>query len=206
MTLDRRQALRTLAFGSIGAVAAPAWAETLAEIARGHADHAHTAVAAAAEAAPWAPKVFDAHQNDTVVVLSELIIPQTDTPGAKAAKVNEFVDLVLDDASESDRKQFLKGLAWMDARSQELFGTDFVSAAPEQQTALLDLIAWRKNQSPELNAGIQFFAFCRRMVADAYYTTPIGFKEVGFMGNGAVSQFSVPKEALEYAMKRSGLG
>src|SRR5438034_3187091 len=108
MTLDRRQALRTLAFGSIGAVAAPAWAETLAEIARGHADHAHTAVAAAAEAAPWAPKVFDAHQNDTVVVLSELIIPQTDTPGAKAAKVNEFVDLVLDDASESDRKQFLK--------------------------------------------------------------------------------------------------
>ena len=44
------------------------------------------------------------------------------------------------------------------------------------------------------------------MVADAYYTSPIGFKEVGYMGNGALSQLSVPQEALDYAMKRSGLG
>ncbi|PYQ02388.1 MAG: transcriptional initiation protein Tat [Acidobacteria bacterium] len=177
MTLDRRQALRTLAFGSIGAVAAPAWAETLAEIARGHADHAHTAVAAAAEAAPWAPKVFDAHQNDTVVVLSELIIPQTDTPGAKAAKVNEFVDLVLDDASESDRKQFLKGLAWMDARSQELFGTDFVSAAPEQQTALLTILASPKNKAFEDQVGIDFFNAIKGLTITGYYTSEIGMKQ-----------------------------
>ena len=177
MTLDRRQALRTLAFGGIGAVAAPAWAETLAEIARDHADHAHTAVAAAAEAAPWAPKVFDAHQNETVVVLSEMIIPQTDTPGAKAAKVNEFVDLVLDDASESDRKQFLKGLAWMDARAQELFGADFVSAAPEQQTALLTILASAKNKAFEDQAGIDFFNAIKGLTITGYYTSEIGMKQ-----------------------------
>jgi hypothetical protein len=177
MTLDRRQALRTLAFGGIGAVAAPAWAETLAEIARAHADHAHTAVTAAAEAAPWAPKVFDAHQNETVVVLSELIIPQTDTPGAKAAKVNEFVDLVLSDASESDRKQFLKGLAWMDARSQELFGTDFVSAAPEQQTALLTILASPKNKAFEDQVGIDFFKAIKGLTITGYYTSEIGMKQ-----------------------------
>jgi hypothetical protein len=177
MTLDRRQALRTLAFGGIGAVAAPAWAETLAEIARDHADHAHTAVAAAAEAAPWAPKVFDAHQNETVVVLSELIIPQTDTPGAKAAKVNEFVDLVLSDASESDRKQFLKGLAWMDARSQELFGTDFVSASPEQQTALLTILASPKNKAFEDQVGIEFFNAVKGLTITGYYTSEIGMKQ-----------------------------
>ena len=177
MTLDRRQALRTLAFGGIGAVAAPAWAETLAEIARGHADHAHTAVTAAAEAAPWAHKVFDAHQNETVVVLSEMIIPQTDTPGAKAAKVNEFVDLVLDDASESDRKQFLKGLAWMDARSQELFGTDFVSAAPEQQTALLTILASPKNKAFEDQVGIDFFNAIKGLTITGYYTSEIGMKQ-----------------------------
>jgi hypothetical protein len=177
MTLDRRQALRTLAFGGIGAVAAPAWAETLAEIARGHADHAHTAVTAVAEAAPWAPKVFDAHQNETVVVLSEMIIPQTDTPGARAAKVNEFVDLVLDDASESDRKQFLKGLAWMDARSQELFGTDFVSAAPEQQTALLTILASPKNKAFEDQVGIDFFNAIKGLTITGYYTSEIGMKQ-----------------------------
>ena len=177
MTLDRRQALRTLAFGSIGAVAAPAWAETLAEIARGHADHAHTAVAAAAEAAPWAPKVFDAHQNDTVVVLSELIIPQTDTPGAKAAKVNEFIDLVLDDANETERKQFLSGLAWMDGRSQELFGTDFASAAPEQETALLTIVASPKNKAFEDQVGIDFFKAIKALTITGYYTSEIGMKQ-----------------------------
>ncbi len=177
MTLDRRQALRTLAFGSIGAVAAPAWAETLAEIARDHADHAHTAVATAAEAAPWAPKVFDAHQNETVIVLSELIIPQTDTPGAKAAKVNEFIDLVLDDANESERKQFLKGLAWMDARSQELFGADFVSASPEQQTALLTILASPKNKAFEDQVGIDFFNAIKGLTITGYYTSEIGMKQ-----------------------------
>jgi len=177
MTLDRRQALRTLAFGGIGAVAAPAWAETLAEIARAHADHAHTAVAAAAEAAPWAPKVFNARQNEMVVLLSEMIIPQTDTPGAKAAKVNEFIDLVLDDANETERKQFLNGLAWMDGRSQELFGTDFVSAAPEQQTALLTIVASPKNKAFEDQVGIDFFKAIKALTITGYYTSEIGMKQ-----------------------------
>jgi hypothetical protein len=169
--------LRTLAFGGIGAVAAPAWAETLAEIARDHADHAHTAVAAAAEAAPWAPKVFNAHQNETVVLLSEMIIPQTDTPGAKAAKVNEFIDLVLDDANETERKQFLNGLSWMNGRSQELFGTDFVSAAPEQQTALLTIVASPKNKAFEDQVGIDFFKAIKALTITGYYTSEIGMKQ-----------------------------
>ena len=83
---------------------------------------------------------------------------------------------------------------------------NFVDAAPEQQTALLELIAYRKNASPELNPGIEFFAWARRMVVDAYYTTPIGYKEVGYMGNTAMSHFSVPQEAVDYVMKRSPLG
>jgi len=177
MTLDRRQALRTLAFGGIGAVAAPAWAEALAAIARDHADHAHAALASAAETAPWAPKVFNAHQNETVVLLSEMIIPQTDTPGAKAAKVNEFIDLVLDDANEAERKQFLNGLAWMDGRSQELFGTDFVSAAPEQQTALLTIVASSKNKAFEDQVGTEFFKAIKALTITGYYTSEIGMKQ-----------------------------
>lgn len=177
MTLDRRQALRTLAFGGIGAVAAPAWAEALAALARDHADHAHAALAAAAEAAPWTPKVFNAHQNDTVVLLTEMIIPQTDTPGAKAAKVNEFIDLVLDDANETERKQFLNGLAWMDGRSQELFGTDFVSAAPDQQTALLTIVASPKNKAFEDQVGTEFFKAIKALTITGYYTSEIGMKQ-----------------------------
>ncbi len=177
MTLDRRQALRTLAFGGIGAVAAPAWAEALAAIARDHADHAHAALASAAETAPWSPKVFNAHQNETVVLLSEMIIPQTDTPGAKAAKVNEFIDLVLDDANEAERKQFLNGLAWLDGRSQELFGSDFVSAAPDQQTALLTIVASSKNKAFEDQVGTEFFKAIKALTITGYYTSEIGMKQ-----------------------------
>ena len=177
MTLDRRQALRTLAFGGIGAVAAPAWAEALAALARDHADHAHAALAAAAEAAPWTPKVFNAHQNDTFVMLTEMIIPRTDTPGAKAAKVNEFIDLVLDDANETERKQFLNGLAWMDGRSQELFGTGFVSAAPDQQTALLTIVASPKNKAFEDQVGTEFFKAIKALTITGYYTSEIGMKQ-----------------------------
>jgi len=177
MTLDRRQALRTLAFGGIGAVAAPAWAEKLAELARDHSEHAHAALAAAAETTAWAPKVLDAHQNETVVILSELIIPQTETPGAKAAKVNEFIDLVLAGADQAERKQFLKGLAWMDGRSQELFGADFASAAPDQQTALLTILASPKNKAFEDQLGIDFFNVVKAMTITGYYTSEIGMKQ-----------------------------
>jgi hypothetical protein len=190
MTLDRRQALRTLAFGGIGAIAAPAWAEKLAERARDHSEHAHAALAAAAETAAWAPKVLDAHQNQTVIVLSELIIPQTDTPGAKAAKVNEFIDWVLQDADERDRKEFLKGLAWMDGRSQELFGTDFASAAPDQQTALLTILASPRNKAFEDQAGIDFFKAIKALTITGYYTSEIGLgQELGDDGQLFLLEF-----------------
>jgi glucoside 3-dehydrogenase (cytochrome c) hitch-hiker subunit len=177
MTLDRRQALRTLALGSVGTVAAPAWAEKLVELARDHAEHAPAAPAAAGEAVAWTPRVFDAHQNDTVVVLSELIIPQTDTPGAKTAKVNEFIDLVLSGADQAERKQFLKGLAWMDGRSQELFGADFASAASDQQTALLTILASPKNKAFEDQLGIDFFNAFKAITITGYYTSEIGMKQ-----------------------------
>jgi hypothetical protein len=188
MTLDRRQALRTLAFGGIGAVAAPAWAEKLADLARDHSAHAHEALAA--EAASWSPKVLDAHQNETVVVLSELIIPQTETPGAKAAKVNEFIDWVLQDADERDRKEFLKGLTWIDGRSQELFGTDFAAAAPEQQTALLTILASAKNRAFEDQTGIDFFKAIKALTITGYYTSEIGMtKELGDDGQVFLLEF-----------------
>jgi len=64
-------------------------------------------------------KALDAHQNATVVTISELIIPQTDTPGAKAARVNEFIDLIVAEWYDQEQKStFLTGLADVDRRSQ----------------------------------------------------------------------------------------
>ena len=74
--MQRRDALKRLAMASLTAATAPAWATTLSDIA-----HAHAASAPLQAGVTWEPKVFTPHQNETVVTLTELIIPQTDTAG-----------------------------------------------------------------------------------------------------------------------------
>src|SRR5215472_9258823 len=113
-TVNRREALKRLAIGSVSAATLPVWVESLSAFA---AQHARTQPRKTAVKTVWTPKVFTAHQNATVIVLTELIIPQTDTPGAKAAKVNEFIDGVLADAKAGERQRFLEGLTWIDGRA-----------------------------------------------------------------------------------------
>src|ERR1700682_2059489 len=75
-------------------------------------------------------RTLNPHQNATVTTIAEIIIPQTDTPGAKAARVNEFIDLILTEwYDEEEKSVFLTGLTEVDAHSQDLFGKDFVDCA-----------------------------------------------------------------------------
>src|SRR5690349_10841862 len=96
----RREALRHIAFSGAAVVSAPGWVEHLLAIADQHAAHRRTTRAAAPAA--WAPKVLNAHQNELVTTVSELIIPATDTPGATAAQVNRYIDDVVADAKPAD--------------------------------------------------------------------------------------------------------
>jgi gluconate 2-dehydrogenase gamma chain len=170
------------------------------------AQHVHNAVAQdkTAQKGTYQPKALTAHEYATLRRLSDLIIPADEhSKGALEAGAADFIDFLCA-ASDEMRDIYTGGLAWLDGETRRRYqGSDFVSSKPEQQTTVLDVIAWRKNETPELNPGIQFFSWARRMVADAYYTSPIGFKELGYMGNAVLAQFSVPQEALDYALKRS---
>ncbi len=168
--------------------------------------HVHQAVAEETQGGPYQPKALTAHEYATVQRLSDLIVPADEhSKGALDAGSADFIDFLCH-ASEEMRNIYSGGILWLDSAMQHRYQKNFVDASPEQQTALLDLIAYRRNATPELNPGIEFFAWARRMVVDAYYTTPIGYKEVGYMGNTAVAHFSVPQEAVDYVMKRSPLG
>jgi glucoside 3-dehydrogenase (cytochrome c) hitch-hiker subunit len=173
--LGRRDALRRVTLGGLGAASLPAWVEVLAGLAeaRGH-EHAN---APAAVAADWKPKFLDAHQDETVTVLAELIIPATDTAGGKAALVNRFVDAVLADAEEPERREFLRGLRWLDARTRELFGAEFAKAGPDQQAALLTILSSDKNQSLGDEIGRDFFQAVKAMTITGYYTSEVGMKQ-----------------------------
>jgi hypothetical protein len=194
---SRRDLLRT-----IGAALAAQGALSAQET-----EHVHHTVMQAKAAGKYQPKALTAHEFATLQRLADVIIPADDrSPGALEAGAADFIDFLCA-ASDEMKDIYTGGLAWIDDQMRHRYdGKDFLAASPSSQTAFLDLIAFRKNASPELNPGIEFFSWARRMVADAYYTSPIGMKELGFMGNSAMTEFQVPKEAIEYALKRSPLG
>ena len=125
-------------------------------------------------------------QNEIVLAMSDVMIPATDTPGAKAARVNEFVDLILTDwATVEERKIFLEGLAEADRKSNTLFGHGYAAATPDEQAAIVqifdeELATTRNEQMPEQVRSWEvtllhpFFAQMRRLVLVGYYTSPIG--------------------------------
>jgi gluconate 2-dehydrogenase gamma chain len=187
MSVSRREAIRKLGMGGVAAAAAPSWVEALTELAQGHI---HPAPAPAAAAADWKPKVLNADQDATVVVLSELIIPATETPGAKAALVSRFVDAVLEDADEHERKEFLRGLEWTNLKSRELFGADFKSATAAQQTELLTVMSSDKPATSGELLGRDFFKAIKSLTITGYYTSEIGMKqELGDDGQVFFAEF-----------------
>lgn len=140
----------------------------------------------------YALRTLNPHQNATVVTMTDLIIPATDTPGAKGAKVNEFIDLILTEwATEDERTNFLKGLAGVDKESNEIFGKDFVDASAEQQTALLrsmddaampgERVRPRRNPINPADRDRQlrgnFWTVFKGITLHGYYTSEIGFSQ-----------------------------
>jgi hypothetical protein len=177
--MQRRDVLKMLASGAV----LPVFSSPLADFFR---------EAQAQTGAGYKLRTLNPHQNATVVVLTDLIIPETDTPGAKAARVNEFIDVILTEwATEAERLNFLAGLAGIDKQSQELFGKDFIDATPPQQVTLLRAMddyatsergeyhAKHGNTVPELDAHLKgnFYDVLRGITLHGYYTSEIGFTQ-----------------------------
>lgn len=138
----------------------------------------------------WRPRFLTDHENETVTLLSELIIPATDTPGAKAARVNQYIDFSLSRAAEDVRGRFRQGLAWIDRKSRELWGKHFIEAEPGVQTELLKSIADANEGSKEDPVGLEFFKdFKQRTVVGYYSSREAMLDELGYAGNMYLSEF-----------------
>lgn len=167
--------------------------------------HHMAAQSAGAAGAPYRPKTFSVDEYRTLERLTDLIIPvENGAPGAVAAGCAAWIDTI---SSENEQLQgiYRRGFTWLDAAMRERGARDFLSATPGEQTALLDLIAYRRNETAELAPGIEFFTWVRRMTVDAFYTSEIGIRDVGYKGNSPMASYPEPTEAIAYALKRSGL-
>lgn len=172
------------------------------------AQHVHEQAAAAKQktGGVYKPRLFNAHEYSTVRRLAELIIPADDVSGsAVEAGAPEFIDLIGANNDEMGT-QLTGGVAWLDRAAEKQSGKAFIDLSAADQTKLLDSIAFRKSATPETQAGVVFFDWMRRLTADAFYTSPIGVKDIGYLGNKGMTTFQVPAAAITYAVKRSGLG
>ena len=218
----RRELIKALAFAVVATGGIIEDAEA--------AQHVHEeAVSKAKATGTYGPKEMSAAEFKTLGRLAELIVPADDVSGsALDAGAPAFIDLLC-----SQNKQLAAiyhgGLAWLDAEMNKTYSKSFVNATVAQQTAMLDLLVdadkserVRMGESDVVKrsdfreftdytfkqvhpqaAGAKFFDWVRRMTVDAFYTSPIGMKDIGYMGNKAYSKYEVPKESLEYAMKHS---
>lgn len=125
----------------------------------------------------WRRGLFTPQQVQTVDQLSEIIIPATTTPGAHAAGVAAFIELMVSDwYSEEDRAAFMNGLADVDTRSTRASGRVFLDASPEEQMALvreLDAEAVAGSDQP----STPFFRRFKALTIYGYFTSEVGVQD-----------------------------
>jgi hypothetical protein len=161
--------------------------------------------ARAAAGGVYTPKALSAQAYRTLERLTDLIIPvENGAPGALAAGAAAWIDMMAGE-NEQLKSIYTQGLAWLDEAMVQRGAKNFLSADSGQQAALLDLIAYRRNESPELAPGIQFFSWARRMTVDAFYTSEIGIRDIDFRGNTELTSYPAPTQAIAYALEKSGL-
>jgi gluconate 2-dehydrogenase gamma chain len=129
--ITRRDALARVAYLLGGAVSASTVAGLLAGC-----DGRRSAASAA-----WQPRTLSQEQSEMVLSMGEIILPTTDTPGARAARVDRFIDTMLTDYHpEALRARFVAGLDRADARARRAFGAGYLELPPERQSELVQAL------------------------------------------------------------------
>jgi hypothetical protein len=156
-------------------------------------------------------KFFTDHEMATITVLVDIIIPKDDISGsASEAKVPEFIDFIVRDMP-AHQIPMRGGLRWLDMHSLKRFEKTFKDVDASNQLQMVDEIAYpvikytdesgkpvtRGNVKPGLEQGIAFFSLMRNLTATGFYTSAIGVKDIGYVGNAPNKWNGVPDEVLE---------
>ena len=183
--IDRREAIKSVAVG-VGVVSS---LPILNNGASAQVHQHHVAAPLVADTVSKAPAFFNKHQFATITELASLIIPTDETPGAREAKVNEYIDLIVGESAFDVQKIFLDGLAWLDKTSKDRHKKNFVGLTNAQQVGLLTEISKIKNPAPHETTQAKFFKAIKDMTIDGFYTSKIGIEELGYVGNTVLDEF-----------------
>jgi gluconate 2-dehydrogenase gamma chain len=141
-----------------------------------------------------AEKFFTEHEIATIAVLADIIIPKDDVSGsATDAKVPDFIEFIVKDQPEH-QTPLRGGLRWLDLQCLNKHEKTFRESTSAQQIELVDMIAYPKKAKPEYRQGVSFFSLIRNLTVTGFYTTEIGTKDVGYMGNTPNQWNGVPED------------
>lgn len=136
------------------------------------------------------PRFFNDADFQTISRIAELIIPETDTPGAIRAGVPSYIDLII---ARNTNQQLLTadGLRWIDAEANRMAQKRFIELSEAEQLSILEPLC-EACDSGKTNPGrsVQFFALIKNLTADGYYTSKIGLMdELQYKGNKVSSSY-----------------
>jgi hypothetical protein len=149
---------------------------------------------------PW-PRLLTEAEKRIVTALGDVILPADEFgPAASAVGVPDFIDEWVSAPYEQqlkDRKVIRDGLAWLDAEATKRFGKGFADSTAAQQIAIIEDIG--KEGTDARKQARSFFVLFRDRAAGGYYTTPEGWKAIGYTGNVPLAEFpGPPPEALKH--------
>ena|SRR5690348_11100 len=133
--------------------------------------------AAAASDKPYVPRFFKPEEFRTVKMLTEIIIPTDDQPGAKEAKVADYIDFVVFSAAEFEpslQKEWMEGLKLLDESSSGKYGKSFADISPSQREDLLTEMSGAEHDPKLMHPGFGFFRLLKAMTLEAFFTSKVG--------------------------------
>lgn len=140
---------------------------------------------------------FNPHEMSTITILADIIIPKDDVSGsASDAGVPDFIEFIVKDKPEF-KTPMRGGLQWLDQQCYKRFNNPFAKCDKKQQIELVDMIAYPKKADKNMRQGVSFFNLMRNLTATGFYTSEIGVKDVGYMGNQPNAWNGVPDDVLK---------
>ncbi len=147
----------------------------------------------------WPLTLSEAERRD-VAALCDVILPADDrSPSASQVGVPDFIDEWISapyPSQAKDRKAITEGLDWLRGASRARFGAAFADATAAERLALCEEIAHEAPTGSELEVASRFFRRFRNLTSAGFYTTPVGMKDLGYVGNVPLATFDGPPADL----------
>jgi gluconate 2-dehydrogenase gamma chain len=143
------------------------------------------------------PNFFTEEEMISITILGDIIIPRDEVSGsASDAKVPAFMEFIVKDMPEH-QTPLRGGLRWLDLQCLNRYGKSFKDCGHDQQMEMVDRIAWPKKAKTDILQGVAFFNLMRNLVATGFYTSEIGVKDIGYIGNVPNQWNGVPDDVLK---------